>query len=343
MKCSPGFFKRVNYFNGMLLTEQDFADEQNYIREKLKLHNRLYGTGVVWGLSLKKDCVKVGSEEITKIFIRRGIALDCAGNEIIVCEDYLVPLDEKIDELRKFGLLKRVEECQPPQYEGPPLCIGIRYCECKSQPAEQYTSECAEDKLRPQFSRIREGFSVEIFNVEELPCCFKPTSTGETTGSSQPCPDCYGLHPCADDEQIIILGCVDNYDVGIGGEPNHADATITPSENYPPSPAYRRWEVQRQKTLQAVFEKTEWIDVSVLICERVTKIEERMHKMGLKVGQTYVPGSIGDMQMFLERAKRAQPWAAPESTVDIVTDLSGTCVTFLFVNPPFNGNGGPAA
>src|SRR5262245_9558513 len=104
-QCTSGKFKRVNYFHGMLLTEQDFKDEQDYLRGKTKLHNQLHGAGVVWGMLLVKDCVRVDSEEVTKIFIEGGWALDCAGNEIVVCDHFLVPLDEKIDELRRFGRL----------------------------------------------------------------------------------------------------------------------------------------------------------------------------------------------------------------------------------------------
>ena len=40
-----GKFKRLRYFHGMLLTEDDFLEEQLYYREKLKLHNRLHGHG----------------------------------------------------------------------------------------------------------------------------------------------------------------------------------------------------------------------------------------------------------------------------------------------------------
>src|SRR5438270_4777046 len=171
-KCSSGKFKRVNYFHGMLLTEEDFVDEQTYLREKLKLHNRLHGAGVVWGLELELGRVQVGTkDDVTKVFIGAGLALDCAGNEIVVCERYLVPLDEKIEELRRFGRLERTEDSYPPRYTGPKLFIGIRFCECKSQPAEQYTSECPDDRLRPQYSRVREGFAVQLFTAEELPGC----------------------------------------------------------------------------------------------------------------------------------------------------------------------------
>jgi hypothetical protein len=43
--------QRLNYFFGQMLSAQDFATEQHFFREKLKLHNRcLHGYGVVCGL-----------------------------------------------------------------------------------------------------------------------------------------------------------------------------------------------------------------------------------------------------------------------------------------------------
>lgn len=44
-------FKRLNYFYGQMLGAADFRAEQDYFREKMKLHNRcLHGYGVVCGL-----------------------------------------------------------------------------------------------------------------------------------------------------------------------------------------------------------------------------------------------------------------------------------------------------
>src|SRR5687767_4724570 len=46
-------FKRLNYFYGQLLGVADFQTEQNFFREKLKLHNRcLHGYGVICGLKV---------------------------------------------------------------------------------------------------------------------------------------------------------------------------------------------------------------------------------------------------------------------------------------------------
>ena len=339
-QCSPGKFKRVNYFHGMLLTEEDFVDEQNYLRDKLRLHNRLHGAGVMWGLELQKDCVKVGSGEkerkITKLFIGGGVALDCAGNEIVVCEKYLVPLDEKIGELRRFGLLERLDECEPPAYRGPRLFVGIRQCECKAQPAEQYTSECADDRLRPQYSRVREGFAVQLFTSEELPGCHK--GTGADNGDSHSCPECRGLYPCRAEEQVIILGYVENYDTATE-YPDHRDANLAPYENYPTTPgglsesmwAYPRWEAQRQNVLRSVL--ADYAEVSPLIGRGTAEATEWLKQKGLSMGRIYEIGKIEDEREFYEKAQSSQRWAAPGSTVDLVTARNSNCIVFLLVNP----------
>ena len=71
--------KRPHFFNGRLLRAEDFALEQQYHREKSKLHNRcLHGFGIVSGL---KVTVSAG-----QIVVARGLALDCAGNELVVSE-----------------------------------------------------------------------------------------------------------------------------------------------------------------------------------------------------------------------------------------------------------------
>ena len=116
--CSSGKFKRLNYYEGMLLTEQDFKDEQNYFREKMKLHNRLHGFGVVWGLEITKKRIKEGNGCTDKFFIEPGFALDCAGNEIIICHPYRLPIDEIIEEFS--------QGC-PPLKEKVCLSISLKY------------------------------------------------------------------------------------------------------------------------------------------------------------------------------------------------------------------------
>lgn len=72
-----GALKRSRFFDGRLLTPADLEREQQYVREKLKRHNRsLHGFGIVSGL---KVTISAG-----QIIVAPGLALDCEGNELLV-------------------------------------------------------------------------------------------------------------------------------------------------------------------------------------------------------------------------------------------------------------------
>jgi len=48
-------FERPRFYDGRLLTAADLEDEQDYFREKIRLHNRLsHGWGVVTGLKVSE-------------------------------------------------------------------------------------------------------------------------------------------------------------------------------------------------------------------------------------------------------------------------------------------------
>lgn len=72
-------FTRVRFFDGQMLSVDDFNAEQTYSREKRKLHNRmLYGVGVVTGLGVSVD------REPDTIIVSPGFAIDASGNEVVV-------------------------------------------------------------------------------------------------------------------------------------------------------------------------------------------------------------------------------------------------------------------
>jgi hypothetical protein len=77
--------KRLRFFDGQLLTAQDFQAEQEYQLEKRRLHNRLlHGVGVINGLGVSVDDVSVDDRPVTSVLVSPGLALDSHGNEILV-------------------------------------------------------------------------------------------------------------------------------------------------------------------------------------------------------------------------------------------------------------------
>jgi hypothetical protein len=118
--------ERPCFFPGKLLTTEDLAQEQHYVREKQKLHNRsLHGFGVVSGLNV--------ATQSGGIVVNPGIALDCAGNEIV------------IETPQTF--------CPPPQ-SGSGAYLSIRF-----------TEECIDPVITTsgtEASTIREGFELLV-------------------------------------------------------------------------------------------------------------------------------------------------------------------------------------
>ena len=73
--------RRVNYFAGRLLSAEDFRAEQEYHREKSRLHNRrLHGSGVANGLTVSV----AGGASRPAITVKPGVGIDPAGNELEV-------------------------------------------------------------------------------------------------------------------------------------------------------------------------------------------------------------------------------------------------------------------
>lgn len=105
-----GEFRRLKYFYGQMLSAQDFQAEQDFFREKLKLHNRcLHGYGTVCGLSvepvpLAMECVapeereeKELRDELDKLLERK------TGEGVSATAQAAAPEnpDAKIEELRR--------------------------------------------------------------------------------------------------------------------------------------------------------------------------------------------------------------------------------------------------
>jgi hypothetical protein len=121
-----GPFKRVNFFEGQLLTESDLRDEQEYHNGKRKMLNRCrYGSGVLCGL----EVIVTGRS----VLVKPGLALDCYGREIYVAEPTKI---EQSAERRPMYLLAEYYE-----YESDPI-PGISDTESGEQ---------------IQYSRVTEG------------------------------------------------------------------------------------------------------------------------------------------------------------------------------------------
>src|SRR3546814_880676 len=80
-----------HYFTGRVLTARDLRDEQGYVLSRLRLRNRLFhGWGVVCGLDVCSHPDPACRDRY--VVVEPGIAIDCCGNDIFVCEPCVVEI-----------------------------------------------------------------------------------------------------------------------------------------------------------------------------------------------------------------------------------------------------------
>lgn len=94
--------KRVRYSNGLVLGVDEFEQEQLYLLEKQRLHNRaLHGYGTVCGLNVSLD----NPEGVWKLIVGPGIAVDIQGKDIRVPQAQCADLNTWL-----FNHRERVEQ-----------------------------------------------------------------------------------------------------------------------------------------------------------------------------------------------------------------------------------------
>jgi hypothetical protein len=128
MLNSVAQMERLRFFQGQLLSAQDFQTEQQYHMEKRRLHNRmLHGFGVADGLAVAMD----GSG--TAVLISPGLALDPRGNEILVESPVRIDLGVSTSDV---------------------CFVVIEFTETASDPVPGPNGA--------EFSRVKEGYAVSV-------------------------------------------------------------------------------------------------------------------------------------------------------------------------------------
>lgn len=77
--CADRVTARPHYFSSQLLQAEDLREEQEYLLDRIRSHNRLHGYGTVCGLAVEPTQPPSG-----RVVVGPGVALDCCGREIVV-------------------------------------------------------------------------------------------------------------------------------------------------------------------------------------------------------------------------------------------------------------------
>lgn len=154
-------FEKPRFFCGQLLTDVDLEAAMNYVAAKNRLHNRyLFGAGVVCGLAVRCDPCDAGS-----VVIESGYALDCNGNDVIVCSeksfDVKGYLDRRKKEKQTDCFSQRTAGCVTAQTE---YCLVISYEEKPGKPVNALVRDngCKANTCEP--SRTLERFRVDLID-----------------------------------------------------------------------------------------------------------------------------------------------------------------------------------
>jgi len=179
--CATPHFERNNYFYGKQFTVRDLLQEQSYFNEKRRLVNRMVlGSGVVCGLGVRWDLKK------RAFVVEAGMALDCCGREIVVCEPRPVPFDEYEEQCHHAR--------EKAEHWGK-FALCLEYDECHAEPVELPAIGC-DDAERVEFNRVRDGYKLRLKKWEDAcrrqpddqtPC---PAPFKHAAGAVPETPDC---------------------------------------------------------------------------------------------------------------------------------------------------------
>lgn len=172
-------FKRNKYFYGKLLTVRDFEDEQSYINKKRYLMNRtIHGIGLVCGLEVSNPKLE---ESGFKIYLSKGVALDCCGHEIVVSQDGTKDVKGE----RKDGLNYIYLKCKEELTEPVPVPANASSCEeicCGSRILESFELEFGDKPAEPSGEEFiaedltKRGIANDYYKNKQLNCpvCQEP-------------------------------------------------------------------------------------------------------------------------------------------------------------------------
>jgi hypothetical protein len=151
--CEIPYFERNNYYLGKLMTVRDFKSEQEYFNEKRWLINRMvHGWGVVCGLDVEKIDAKT-------VKVKPGLAIDCCGREMLVCEPQVISLKPEANECHKE---KHAQQGDTNII----YAICLKFKECRTEPVPLAPSVC-DQKEKCGFNRIRDWFEIEVIALPD--------------------------------------------------------------------------------------------------------------------------------------------------------------------------------
>ncbi len=153
--CKLDCLEQPRFYCGQLLTDQDLSKLLNWNQDKFRLNRFRDGWGVVCGLEVRCDPQNTGH-----VLVNPGYAVDCCGDDIIVCEPTSFDLSDQCPE--------PIGSCENPGQGGDSntddkinvVDLYIRYAEEGTAPRAAFRRSDCRDVNECEYSRTKESFAL---------------------------------------------------------------------------------------------------------------------------------------------------------------------------------------
>ncbi len=219
--CALGVLELPRYFPRQLLTPDELTLEQDYFRQKMRLHNRmLWGWGTVCGALVCRIETEGGNGELDpwRVMVKPGYLLGPYGDDILIGSEVIVDVRSggvegsscvDVEQSAADPWCSRVSLPRDPG----PLFIAVRYRECRSRPVRVQPAGCGCEGEQCEYSRRRDGYEIGI-----LDHC--PHDQQGEPPDVEPCNGIPECPPCPD-EPWVVLAEVEIDGDGIVGDPDN--------------------------------------------------------------------------------------------------------------------------
>ena len=208
-KCAErGFAERPRFFVRQLITPDDLTLGQEYLRNKMRRHNRyLHGWGVVCGTRVDVPASKAA----WMVVIRKGYILGPFGDEIVIEKDLCFDLRKTCstpESSDPCGDSSPAGGVFPEQGRGGKWWVAVRYKELPSRPVRVQPVGCGCDDTQCEYSRWLDGY--EVCTLDHCPETHANPPNLDQLSKPAGIPDC----PACPTDPWVVLAAVQVDDKG---------------------------------------------------------------------------------------------------------------------------------
>jgi hypothetical protein len=208
---SPGSvsMERTRYFARQLVGPDDLTQDQLYLRQKLRRHNRmLHGWGIVCGARVRKG------DAPCEVIVESGYVLGPYGDEIQIDSEIAIDVCREDLDGNVASTCGPVDPwCANVQVDRPsgrPVYLAVAYAECLSRPIRAVSDGCGCDNTACEYSRIRDSYRMVV--LHDLPSTYPAKVDPPDISNSVVCPpavdgeDCHcpACQPCPTEPWVIL-------------------------------------------------------------------------------------------------------------------------------------------